>query len=45
MIEALGLSFLGFLPPSFFYIALVAWTAAFFGLALELLARARSLRR
>ena len=45
MSEALGLSFLGFLPPIFFYIALVAWTAAFFGLALDLLRRARSVRR
>lgn len=39
MSEAMGLSFLGFLPLAFLYIALVAWTAAFVGLVLDLLRR------
>jgi len=41
MVEALGIGFLGFLPPVFFGLALAAWTAAFAGLLLELLRRAR----
>ena len=44
MSEALGLGFLGFLPPIFFDIALVAWALAFFGLALDLVRRAGTLR-
>ncbi len=39
MIEAMGFDFLGFLPPAFLYVALAAWTAAFAGLALDLLRR------
>jgi hypothetical protein len=39
MIEAMGLHFLAFLPPLFFWLGLAAWTAAFFGLALDLLRR------
>ena len=39
--EALGLGFLGFLPPTFFYVALAAWTIAFLGLILDLLRRVR----
>ena len=41
MNEALGLGFLGFLPPTFFYVALAAWTIAFLGLILDLLRRVR----
>ena len=44
MHEALGLSFLAFLPPIFFYIALVAWAVAFLGLILDLVRRAGALR-
>ncbi len=44
MSEAMGLNFLGFLPPTFFYIALVAWTAAFIGLVSNLLRRAGAFR-
>lgn len=42
MSEAMGFNFLGLLPPAFLYIALAAWTAAFVGLVLDLLRRARS---
>ncbi|HUX29110.1 MAG TPA: tellurite resistance/C4-dicarboxylate transporter family protein [Thiobacillus sp.] len=42
MIEAMGFDFLGFLPPVFLYIALVAWTAAFIGFFLDLLRRVRT---
>ena len=45
MSQALGLSFLGFLPTTFFYIALVAWTLAFFGLTLDLSRRIGIFRR
>jgi tellurite resistance protein TehA-like permease len=41
MIEALGLDFLRFLPPVFLYLGLAAWTAAFIGLAIDLLRRLR----
>lgn len=41
MIEAMGFGFLDFIPPVFFNIALAAWSAAFVGLALELLRRTR----
>ena len=41
MIEAMGFGFLDFIPPVFFSIALAAWSAAFVGLALELLRRTR----
>ena len=44
LIEAMGLPFLGFLPPTFLYIALGAWIAAFSGLVLDLLRRIRTLR-
>jgi tellurite resistance protein TehA-like permease len=44
MIEAMGFHFLRPLPPVFLYIALVAWTAAFIGFALDLLRRVRPLR-
>lgn len=44
MIRAMGFDFLGFLPPAFLYIALVAWAAAFLGLARALLRRAGLLR-
>ncbi len=39
MSEALRLNFLSLLPPIFFYIALVAWAAAFSGLILDLIRR------
>ncbi len=39
MSEALGLGFLGFLPPTFFFIALAAWAIAFLGLIFDLLHR------
>ncbi len=42
--EALGFNFLGFVPQVFFCIALVAWTAAFAGLVLDLIRRARAFR-
>ncbi len=38
---ALQLDFLGFIAPAFFYVALVAWLAAFIGLARQLVRRAR----
>jgi len=41
MIEAMGFGFLSFLPPVFLGVALVAWAAAFAGLALDLLRRGR----
>jgi len=41
MIEAMAIGFLDFVPPVFFPIALVAWVAAFAGLALDLLRRMR----
>lgn len=44
MSEAMSFSFLGFLPITFLYIALVAWAAAFFGLISELLRRANTFR-
>jgi hypothetical protein len=44
MSEAMGFNFLGFLPPAFFYIALIAWTAAFVGLVANLLHRASAFR-
>jgi len=39
MIEAMGIGFLGFLPPIFLALALAAWAAAFAGLARDLLRR------
>lgn len=42
MIHAMGLDFLGFLPPVFMYIALGAWAVAFAGFVLDLLRRARA---
>ena len=39
MIEAMGLHFLAFLPPLFFWLGLAAWTAAFFGMAFDVLRR------
>ncbi|MDM8347367.1 tellurite resistance/C4-dicarboxylate transporter family protein [Pseudomonas sp. sp1636] len=39
MIEAMDIGFLRFLPPVFLYIGLIAWTAAFCGLTLNLLRR------
>ena len=44
MIRAMSLEFLDFIPSLFLYIALAAWTAAFIGLAADLLRRARALR-
>ena len=44
MSEAMGFNFLGFLPPTFLYIALVAWAVVFFGLILDLVRRAGALR-
>ena len=44
MNRAMGLDFLGFLPHSFLYIALAAWTAAFAGLGFDLYTRLRPLR-
>ena len=44
MIAAMGFDFLKFLPPVFLYIGLAAWTAAFTGLALDLLRRVRAFR-
>jgi len=41
MILSMGIGFLDFIPRSFFYIALAAWSLAFAGLGLELLRRAR----
>ncbi len=42
MIAAMRFDFLEFLPPIFLYIALVAWTAAFTGLVLDVLRRVRA---
>jgi tellurite resistance protein TehA-like permease len=39
MIRAMGFDFLGFLPPVFLALGLMAWTAAFTGLVLDLLRR------
>jgi tellurite resistance protein TehA-like permease len=39
LIHAMGFDFLGFLPPAFLVLGLIAWTAAFAGLALDLLRR------
>ncbi|MCO5123376.1 MAG: tellurite resistance/C4-dicarboxylate transporter family protein [Rhizobacter sp.] len=39
MIEAMGFDFLGWLPQTFVYVALVAWTVTFVGLVLSLLRR------
>ncbi|MGB4813113.1 MAG: tellurite resistance/C4-dicarboxylate transporter family protein [Methylophilaceae bacterium] len=44
MSKAMGFNFLEFLPPAFFYIAFVAWTAAFVGLVSYLRRRAKALR-
>ena len=41
LLEAMGFGFLDFLPPAFLLFALAAWTAAFTGLALQLLRRVR----
>ena len=43
MIEAMGFSFLTFLPVTFFYAALIAWSIVFLGLVRDLLRRARGL--
>ncbi len=45
MSAALGIDFLGFLPPAFLYVALATWVLAFVGLGLELIRRIRSFRR
>lgn len=45
MIEAVGFSFLTFLPVTFFYAALVAWSIVFLGLVRDLLRRARGFWR
>jgi tellurite resistance protein TehA-like permease len=44
MIAAMGFDFLGFLPSGFLYIALAAWTAAFCGVAVDVLRRLGGLR-
>jgi tellurite resistance protein TehA-like permease len=44
MIAAMGFDFLGFVPPVFLLIGLAAWTAAFVGLAFELVRRLGGLR-
>jgi len=44
MIEAMGLHFLGFLPPVFLYLGLAAWTAAFVAFAFDLLRRVGAFR-
>lgn len=44
MIEAIGLEFLRFLPQLFVYIALMAWTTAFIGLAHYCLRRVKGFR-
>ncbi|HEY5899993.1 MAG TPA: tellurite resistance/C4-dicarboxylate transporter family protein [Burkholderiales bacterium] len=41
LIVAMGFNFLDFLPPAFLYIALVAWLAAFVGVAADVLHRLR----
>ncbi|WP_374594740.1 tellurite resistance/C4-dicarboxylate transporter family protein [Aquabacterium sp.] len=41
LIEAMGIGFLSFVPRAFFSIALIAWSAAFVGLAVELLRGSR----
>ena len=43
MSEAMGFHFLEFLPPTFLYIALTAWLAAFMGLAFDLARRGKTL--
>jgi tellurite resistance protein TehA-like permease len=45
MSAALGIDFLGFLPPTFLYVALAAWVLAFVGLGFALVGRIRSFRR
>jgi tellurite resistance protein TehA-like permease len=45
MIAALGFGFLGFLPRTFFYVALAAWSIVFIGLLRDLLRRGRSFWR
>jgi len=42
MIDAMGFSFLRFLPLAFLYAALLAWLAAFVGFVLDLLCRLRT---
>lgn len=44
VIAAMGIDFLGFLPPIFLYIALAAWTAAFTGFVMDLLHRIGAIR-
>ncbi len=44
VIAAMGIDFLGFLPPIFLYIALAAWTAAFTGFVIDLLRRVGAIR-
>ena len=39
MIEALDLQFLGFVPPGFLAVALVAWAATFIGLVRDVARR------
>lgn len=43
MSEAMGFSFLKFLPPIFFYIGLTAWAVAFIGFLLQLIRRTRNI--
>ncbi len=44
MSKALEFNFLGFLPPIFLYIALVAWAIVFLGFSLDLIRRINELR-
>jgi tellurite resistance protein TehA-like permease len=44
MIEAMGLHFLAFVPPLFFWLGLAAWTAAFVGLVSDVLRRVAAYR-
>jgi hypothetical protein len=44
MIATMFLDFLEFLPQIFLYFALVAWTAAFAGMLLDLMRRLRAAR-
>ncbi len=44
MSQAMGFDFLGFVPITFLYIALVAWAVVFFGLVLDLARRVGTLR-
>ncbi len=44
LIAAMTFDFLGFLPEVFLYAALLAWAAAFAGLALDLLRRFGAVR-